>query len=140
VIRIVVDRASNLEVPQEAIDTMSYGAHFYTIYLGTAPTCVSASNLANLPNNVDKKVPVNKVRQRTDDNYGSDIYNVQKRQGQNSNMRPGHVLDKKTIDALEKKYNWNKDKRQEFHRYIDSLKERGETLSWKELDDLARDF
>jgi hypothetical protein len=63
-----------------------------------------------------------------------------KRQTQNNNMKPGHVFDKKTMDALENKYNWSKQKRQEFHLYIRKLKARGEVLTWDVLDELARDF
>jgi hypothetical protein len=83
---------------------------------------------------VHNKAKINQIR--TNDDFGF----KPKRQSQNSHMKPGHVYDKKIIDALTKKYNWSRDKRQKFHEHIDSLKGQGETLSWKELDELARDF
>jgi hypothetical protein len=55
-------------------------------------------------------------------------------------MKPGHIMDKKTMDAIEKKYGRSDDKRQAFHEYINGMKGRGETLSWAELNALARDF
>jgi hypothetical protein len=77
-----------------------------------------------------------KNRLASDDDFGF----TPKRQSQNKNMDPKHVWDKKTMDSLARKYGWSKDKRQKFHQYIDGLKEKGETLSWNELDELARDF
>jgi formiminotetrahydrofolate cyclodeaminase len=63
-----------------------------------------------------------------------------KRDTKNSRMKPGHDKDNPTIDAIVNKHKMSEDERQAFHRYIQNKKGRGETLPWKELDKLAKEF